>query len=56
MGLELEADPRHDEIIIGELGHGDAKPMVTPGTKDGTDGKEEPLSTGKPLKYKANNV
>lgn len=35
-GLELEADPRHAEIVIRELGLEDAKPSPTPGVKQGT--------------------
>ncbi len=32
-GLELEADPRHAELVVRALGLEDAKPSPTPGTK-----------------------
>ena len=45
VGAELEADPRHAELIIAELGLETAKAVTTPGTKeaDGAPGEEEPL-------------
>ena len=33
-GIDYEADQRHAEIIIEELGLKDAKPLATPGTRD----------------------
>ena len=33
-GIIYEADPRHVEIIINQLGLKDAKPIITPGTKE----------------------
>lgn len=33
-GIQYEADPRHIEIIIDQLGLHDAKPVSTPGTKE----------------------
>ena len=33
-GLEYEADPRHIEIIIEQLGLENAKPVSSPGTRD----------------------
>ena len=32
-GLAYEADPRHAEIVVNELGLKDCKPVVTPGIK-----------------------
>ena len=37
LGWEMEADPRHGELIVEQLGLSDSKPAATPGT----DGKEE---------------
>jgi len=34
-GVELEADPRHAELIISELGMDAARPVGTPGAKEG---------------------
>ena len=42
-GIEMEADPRHSELVIRELGLEASKAMGTPGTKEGkrkTDDKE----------------
>jgi hypothetical protein len=36
-GIELEADPRHAELVISELGLGNARPSLVPGSK--TEGK-----------------
>ena len=33
-GFVYEADPRHVEIVIEQLGLQEAKPVATPGTKD----------------------
>ena len=33
-GIELEADPRHVEITIRELGIANCKPAATPGSKE----------------------
>ena len=45
VGVELEADPRHAELIISELGLTEAKPVATPGTKQpAAEGDEEPLT------------
>ena len=33
VGVELEADPRHAELIISELGLTEAIPVATPGTR-----------------------
>ena len=33
-GIELEADPRHAELVIKELGLQGAKPSPVPGSKD----------------------
>ena len=36
-GIELEADPRHAELVISELGLNNARPSLVPGSK--TEGK-----------------
>ena len=33
-GLEIEADPRHAEIVVRELGVGEGKESPTPGVKE----------------------
>ena len=33
-GLRIEADPRHVEILINEMGQNEANPVKTPGVKD----------------------
>ena len=38
-GIELEADPRHAEIVIRELGLSDGKPSKVPGKKEEGDNK-----------------
>ena len=40
-GIELEADPRHAEIVIRELGLEQAKPVTTPGIKPPKEEQEE---------------
>ena len=40
-GIELEADPRHAEIVIRELGLEQAKPVTTPGAKPPKEDQEE---------------
>ena len=35
-GLRIEADPRHVEILINEMGLGEANAVKTPGVKDRT--------------------
>ena len=55
-GIVFEADPRHTEIIIDQLGLKDAKAVTTPGTKD--EGKtctdnEEPLNDQQAFQYRA---
>ena len=32
-GIELEADPRHAELVISELGLNNARPSLVPGSK-----------------------
>ena len=53
-GLEYEADPRHSEIVINELGLHDAKGVTSPGTKlpESEDG-DELLGGGNITKYRA---
>ena len=38
-GIELEADPRHAEIVIRDLGLTDGKPSKVPGVKEQGDDK-----------------
>ena len=38
-GIELEADPRHAEIVIRDLGLADGKPSKVPGKKEEGDNK-----------------
>ena len=54
-GFVYEADPRHAEIIIEQLGLHNAKPVVTPGTKEGRTqpGWENKLSNIDGNKYRA---
>ena len=33
-GIELEADPRHAELVVKELGLDNAKASLVPGSKD----------------------
>ena len=44
-GAELEADPRHAELMAAELGVADAKPVATPGAKETTTELEPELLT-----------
>ena len=39
-GIDIEADPRHVEILIKEMGLGEANPVITPGAK-GREGRSE---------------
>jgi len=58
-GVEYEADPRHAEIVIKELGLTDAKGVVTPGTKDEGTTKadcEKPLEGHKASEYRAHTA
>lgn len=40
-GWQLEADPRHAEIIIEQLGVGGGRPVITPGIEDDDDENPE---------------
>ena len=52
-GLEWEADQRHAEILIRELGLADAQNVVTPGVKTKTDAdNDEPLSPAHDSRYR----
>ena len=58
-GIEYEADPRHAEIVIKELGLEDAKSVVTPGTKDEGTTKpdcEEALPSAKASEHRAHTA
>ena len=39
MGIEVEADPRHAEIVIRDLGLMESKPSKVPGAKEDGDSK-----------------
>ena len=53
-GLELEADPRHAEIIIQELSLHNCKAMSTPGVKGANaDNPTEPLNPELSTRYRA---
>ena len=53
-GLTMEADPRHAEIIIRELGLEDAKAVQTPGIDNlEVDGGEQELSSSEATRYRA---
>ena len=45
-GLEYEADPRHAEIIVSELGLQNSKPVITPGVKEPAGSADEAEDTG----------
>ena len=53
-GLTYEADPRHAELIIQDLGLGDARAVVTPG-QDGVeiDGDQNELDAARATRYRA---
>ena len=51
-GVELEADPRHAEIVVRELGLRDATPSKVPGVKIDVDSVRKPLAEVK-VKAKA---
>ena len=40
-GFELEADPRHAELIIEQLGVGGCKPVISPGIDDDDDDDDD---------------
>ena len=54
-GIEYEADPRHSEIIIGELGLKGSKAVVAPGVKVAInpDDPGEPLSTAESSRFRS---
>ncbi len=52
-GLEYEADPRHAEIIVNELGLGMSKGISTPGTRQGRVESGEPLDHQDPKLYRS---
>ena len=54
-GMELEADPRHADIVIRELGLEQAKPVTTPAVKPPKEEQEEAeeLERGEARKYRA---
>ena len=54
-GIEYEADPRHQEIIISELGLTGAKSLSSPGTRDmpKTPDCDEDLQGAEATKYRA---
>ena len=50
-GLEYEADPRHSEILISELGLSSSSPVVTPGVKDAQGCTDTPLSPSEATRF-----
>ena len=55
-GISYEADPRHIEIILEQLGLKEASPVSTPGTKEEGRtklGNEDKLDDGEISKYRA---
>ena len=52
-GIELEADPRHAEIIVGMLGLKQSNAVTTPGVKEESAGGEEKLEGRDASKYRA---
>ena len=46
-GIEYEADQRHADLVVSELGLGDAKGVTTPGTNE--DSKKMLEDVGEPL-------
>jgi hypothetical protein len=55
-GITFEADPRHAEIIIRELGLAEGKPVTTPGVKAPVDTEEEEgeeLQNAEATKYRS---
>ena len=55
-GISYEADPRHIEIILEQLGLKEASPVSTPGTKEEGRtklGNEDKLDDGETSKYRA---
>ena len=52
-GIEYEADPRHAEIIINELGLTNCRPVATPGVKPNKGESGEPLLGVDATKFRA---
>ena len=52
-GIELEADPRHAELVVKELGLEGAKPAMVPGSKSECKGKDQSVTTETMPKRKA---
>ena len=56
-GIRYEADQRHADIVISELGLKDSKPVSTPGSKEDVDkmltGIGEPLGPSEATQYRA---
>ena len=54
-GLRVEADPRHVEILIKEMGLGEANAVKTPGVKDRDKGEhgEQPLDKAEASMYRS---
>jgi len=53
-GFKYEADPRHVEMLVRDLGVGEAKPLSSPGVKCGEGGVEgeEPLGEEETRRYR----
>ena len=52
-GWEIEADPRHGEILIRELGLGQGKGLTTPGVDDGLDEDGPELQPEQQSRYRS---
>ena len=52
-GWELEADPRHAEFMIEELGLKDAKPVVSPGEDAAEEEMSEELDEWQPQRFRS---
>ena len=51
-GLRIEADPRHVEILIKEMGLNEANSVKTPGVKD-NENNEQPLDRAEASLYRS---
>ncbi len=45
MGIDVECDPRHVDLVIAELGLGSARGIDTPGTKEPAKNEDDELLT-----------
>ncbi len=54
-GLRIEADPRHVEILVEEMGLNEANPVKTPGVKnrERDENNEQPLDRAEASLYRS---